>query len=488
MQILIKIAFIFLPLLSWGQISFFKYYAGDGFDFGQGVVQLEDSSYVVTGSSGSFASHSEAFLMRIDSVGNRIWSNHFGGQESEWGRRVLYKKNFGYFLCGHSNSFGSGDYDFYLVKVDENGFEEWEKNYGGNKWERVMDAALTRDTGVVMVGERINGTNNSDMYMVRTDKNGDTLWTKSFVNDGDDIAMTVEAYQDSLFIVGGTRYYADSAQAKAIMYKIHEDGTMLDTIYYTDKAGEFELNDLHIIDDTVQAIGSYRLTPEGEWNYAYFQTYFVGANWQAAWILFNNVSGDWYGDVFTSYGDNSKRYMAFSFEGEGSSYEGGRDVMIQRGTRYMNYETSAGFIASYEPDVNGEFIRTSDGGAVLVGYQQDPVLGSGGGTIFVYKIGPGEVYPVTTNIFGYNNLVKVKEVVASIEVQVYPNPTSGMLKIDVPTQEEYTYAVMDANGRIVGSGSFFGGGTLQLGSLSAGMYMLTVENDSGRAINRIIVE
>ena len=59
MQILIKIAFIFLPMLSFGQIAFYKHYSDYNYDFGQGIVQLEDSSYVVTGTSGSFAGHAQ---------------------------------------------------------------------------------------------------------------------------------------------------------------------------------------------------------------------------------------------------------------------------------------------------------------------------------------------------------------------------------------------------------------------------------------------
>ena len=103
MQILIKIAFVVLPVLASAQISFFRNYSDDSYDFGQGIVQLEDSSYVIAGTSGSFIGNGQAFLMKVDSLGVRKWSNHFGGVESEWGRRVLYKQNFGFFLCGHSN-------------------------------------------------------------------------------------------------------------------------------------------------------------------------------------------------------------------------------------------------------------------------------------------------------------------------------------------------------------------------------------------------
>ena len=96
------------------QISFYKLFTNNGADFGQGITQLEDSSYVITGSSSSFINGpSQAFLMRIDSMGNYMWSNHYGGAEIESGRRVLYTKNFGYFIC---DSTQRGPYYVYTSK------------------------------------------------------------------------------------------------------------------------------------------------------------------------------------------------------------------------------------------------------------------------------------------------------------------------------------------------------------------------------------
>ncbi len=163
-----------------GQISFYKLYSNNGYDAGEGIVQLEDSSYVICGSSSSFTEGpSQAFILHVDSVGNHLWSKHYGGPELESARRVLYKKNVGYYLAGFTNSFGSGAYDFFLVKTDLQGELIWQKTYGGAEWEKVNDAALTKDTGVMMVGET-NSTNGNatDVFIVRTNSFGDTLWTK----------------------------------------------------------------------------------------------------------------------------------------------------------------------------------------------------------------------------------------------------------------------------------------------------------------------
>ena len=99
LKILFFLVCIWLPYLADSQVKFYELFTNNGYDFGQGITQLEDSSYVVTGSSSSFVEGaSQAFLLKIDKFGTYKWSASYGGIESEGGRRVLYKKNVGFYL------------------------------------------------------------------------------------------------------------------------------------------------------------------------------------------------------------------------------------------------------------------------------------------------------------------------------------------------------------------------------------------------------
>lgn len=488
MQTVIKIAFVLLPFLASTQISFYRHYASDGFDFGQGIVQLEDSSYVVTGSSGSFLGHSQAFLMKTDSIGNLQWSNHYGGAETDWGRRVLYKQGVGFYICGYSNSFGNGDYDYYMVKTDVNGNEEWSKTYGGNQWDRVLDARMTRDTGIVMVGETNNGVYGLDMYIVRTDINGDTLWTRTFENYGDDVANAIDIYNDSLLIVAGNHFFQDSLQTKAIMYMIHEDGTMIDTLVYSNRPGNFEFNDVNVVGNLMLGVGSHHAGTGAEWEVTYQRSELSPSGFLTDWMFMENLNnGDWHADVLTSYGGDTTRYLGLSFENNPNVYPGGRDVMVQLGNTHMFWLASVAFLAMEEPDVNGEIIRTSDDGAILVGYHQNLNVGSGGGTIFLYKIGPNETYPVVDNTMIHTNLVGVKKLNASIDTKVYPNPTKEKLHLELPSFIEVSYTLTDSFGRIVSFGSITENTTLDVSTFKPGMYLLNVHNDQGNSMHQIII-
>lgn len=476
--------------MATSQIAFYRNYANNGFDFGQGIVQLEDSSYVIAGTSGSFSGSAQAFLMQVDSTGERIWSNHYGGSETEWGRRVLYKENVGFYLCGHSNSFGSGDYDFYMVKVDESGLEEWSETYGDQNWERLMDASMTRDTGVVMVGEKQNGSFAADMHIVRTNTNGDTLWTKTIENPGDDIATSVSIHQDSIIYVAGTRYHADSSQVKAIVYKIHDDGTMMDTLFFDQYPGSYELNDMQIVGDTLQALGSHQQDTNDEWDYTFFRSELTVNGFGNVFCYNSIVSGNWYGDAFTTYGNgnNSRRYMAVSFDGTPSTLEGGRDVQVQRTNSFLFYQDAVGFLAQTEPDVSGEFIQTSDGGAILVGYQQSLNVGSGGGTIFLLKIGPDEFYPATDAIVSHSALVSIAENPNNIGVAVYPNPSNEFLYLELPDLTRTSYDLISITGNLILSGDLQGKTKIDVGNIPSGIYLLKVRNEKGESINRVVIQ
>jgi len=78
MRILISIlSLFFLVSSAWTQQSFYKLYAGNGFDKGEDILELSDTSYLVTGSSGSWGGNGQAFLMKIDSIGNYVLSSRF---------------------------------------------------------------------------------------------------------------------------------------------------------------------------------------------------------------------------------------------------------------------------------------------------------------------------------------------------------------------------------------------------------------------------
>ncbi|MEY3237462.1 MAG: hypothetical protein RI883_1563, partial [Bacteroidota bacterium] len=262
-QIFILTVLLFQAFNGFSQIKFFKIFADNGYDYGQGIVQLEDSSYLITGSSSSYGdSPSQVFLMKLDSLGTFQWSKNFGGSESDWGRRVLTWNDTVFFIAGYSNSLGTGSYNFYLVKTDRFGTQLSEKHYNHPGWEKMNDALITADSTIYMVGET-TGTSIGDrnFYIVKTDHNGDTLWTRNFGSSGEDAAKSIRQYNDTTFFVVGEMYNADSTLTKGAIIKLYANG---DTAWVKQYGldGNYSLNDCLFDGTNLNAVGN-RIYPQG---------------------------------------------------------------------------------------------------------------------------------------------------------------------------------------------------------------------------------
>ena len=475
MKYIIGLILLLVPLSAlWGQINYYRVYSGDGFDFGNSIVQMQDSGFVLAGTSGSFSQGgSQAFLMRTDKLGNYQWSRGYGGIENESAEKVIYQENFGFFLTGYTNSYGAGGYDFYLVKIQEDGTPEWERTYGSSGWEKVVDAALTRDTGLIMVGELDDGlSDNKEIWMVRVDKSGDTLWTKTLGGPGDDYATSILSYQDSLFIVSANVYIPDSSYTRGYLYYMTEDGVILSEDTLGSNPGWYNINDFAIANDTIFGFGSHRIHDTLGSDLHYYR-YKIGAT-ELSWIEDFSVHSaeDYFGDLITNYGNTSYKYAAYRVEAWWGGV-GGPDLHVGRLWPILGWNGGVGILNGDNPDVGGEFIRTSDGGAALIGYTSS--IGIGGASIFLMKIGEGEVYPVIDGVTLYSQLVSIDDLTIDPELNVYPNPSRNSITIEWEGGEQGNLIIYDVAGKNVKSTTIDSADQIDISDLEQGAYWVQLQ-------------
>lgn len=458
---------------SYSQIKFFKLFSNNGVDIGQGVVQLEDSSYVITGSSSSFFNGpSQVVLLSIDSSGTYQWSKDFGGPESDVGRRILYKKNVGYFVCGYSNSAGNGDFDMYVLKVGEDLNKQWEKYYGGSGWDKVHDAALTRDTGLLMVGETSssNLNENSDIYIVRTNIDGDTLWTKTIGGVGDDIANSITQHNDSMFVIGGQIWNEDSLMTKGYVIYLKDDGTVM-WEHTSGANGDYWINDIVVDGARFAAIGGTTgLLKDG------IDFYFCPLDFGGSSLgpYEQPAAGDEDFKHITKYGDGSSFYIVSHREGAGT-FEGGTDVLVNRFLTSMLWQSGFG-VAHEFPDVAGDVIPTSDGGAIVVGYTTNVV--NGGNELFALKIGPNDDYPDPIADVEIHDIVSIYEGNMVIpNLLVYPNPAVSEFTIE-GGDKLYKMSLYSLSGSLLIQDEFFKQESYDLEGLEMGTYLINVIDES----------
>ena len=490
MRILISFIILCVSLLSYGQNNFFKMYSGSGYDRGEGIVQLEDSSYVVTGSSSSWGESSQAFLLKIDTVGNYLWSQSYGGPESEAGKRVLYNADLGFYIAGFSNSFGSGDFDAYLVKTDLNGNKLWEKTYGKpSNWERINDAIWTKDSTILMVGE-VQATNGeaSDILIIHADKNGDTLWTKTFGSIGEDRANTIISVQDSLFIIGGEMFIPDSNLVKGFILKMNTAGDIIwqDTI--TDLAGKYGVTDLSLGVNVIYAVGFREINPENFDDYAGKFDINGTLIFQYTKQDLVQIESNYFSEVLFLPSQNkiAITYRTFNPGFEGQDY----DIVIANFDGFdLGWLDQFRTINNEGLDENSQLLATNDGTYVTVGTNSSTGLfentSNGGSHIYVMKVGANNVFPITYNVNTLNQLVEIESLGSTIQAKISPNPFNEEITISLSSEIPIQGIIYNALLEEVLQFDIFGETTIETSNLSPGAYFVKLGDSFHQKIIKV---
>jgi len=166
-----------------GKIIWSRTYGGAGTEYGNGCISVADG-YLVTGYTTSFGSGSkDVFLIKLDRDGREVWSNTYGGPSWDVGMAVCATKDDHYIICGYTHSFGKGEEDVYLIKTDRSGKEIWSKTYGGERLDMGNSVCLT-DDGFLIGATSGSFSQNTDFCLIRTNPQGDELWIKSYVAEG----------------------------------------------------------------------------------------------------------------------------------------------------------------------------------------------------------------------------------------------------------------------------------------------------------------
>ncbi len=212
-----------------GNQQWYKAFGGSGDDYGYSVQQTTDGPhirYIITGSI-EFAEDIDVQLIKTNYNGNQKWYNTFGGLVVDVGYSVQQTMDDGYIISGLTRSFGAGGSDMYLIKTDTNGYQQWAKTFGGSGDDYGYSVQQTSDGGYIITGVTSSyGAGGSDVYLIKTDENGNQQWYKIFGGTYNDFGRSVQQTSDGGYIIAGNTSSFGGGGSDVYLIKTDENGNV----------------------------------------------------------------------------------------------------------------------------------------------------------------------------------------------------------------------------------------------------------------------
>jgi hypothetical protein len=387
-----------------------------------------------------------------------LWTRTYGGAENDGASSILQTSDGGYIIAGYTESFGAGEKDVWILRLDSSGGILWTKTYG-QAWPDESAASIqhTTDGGYIVVGTRYSGGPVDSIWLLKTDEDGDTLWTKSFsrsrglwasdciqTSDGGYLitgggwttifAMKTDSLGESLwcnsygwgaspcgkalqetpdsnYIIAGILGVGASGAANAFgLMKVGPQGTMLWSQAYYDP-GESECNDVLVTGDGC-------LTGCGGW----------GEGDYDICLIRTDANGDTLWTKFFCEG------IAYSLD---RTFDGGYIMVGETSEDAVWIRTDSLGDTLWTAVYGGpgydclySVLQTSDGGYIAVG--ETSSFGAGNADVWIVKLGPDVGVAENKNIIFDNE---------SLTATIFRGP------LQLPKNEECK--VYDITGRVV---------------------------------------
>jgi hypothetical protein len=189
------------------QVKFVRAYGRPGYNGANSVQRTSDGGYIMAGWTtymGTF--NTDILLIKTDAFGNVQWAKTYGEAGYDLASSVQQTSDGGYIVAGYTNSFGAGGVDVFLIKTDADGNVQWAKTYGGTDDEWASSVQQTSDGGYILAGYTWSFSAGGDILLIKTDADGNIQWAKTYGGTDDDFASSVQQTSDGGYILAGTTW------------------------------------------------------------------------------------------------------------------------------------------------------------------------------------------------------------------------------------------------------------------------------------------
>ncbi|HDH97834.1 MAG TPA: hypothetical protein ENF70_01700 [Deltaproteobacteria bacterium] len=388
-----------------------------GHDYAYSIQQVKDGGYIVAG----IKNYSDLWILKLNSKGQTEWQKTYGGPDSEGD--VPYEHGFyirqtidgGYIVAGGTKSFGAGNYDFWVLKLDTTGAVEWQKTYGGAGYDYATSIQETGDGGYIVAGitQSFPETEPAKIWVLKLNADRTIGWENVYgVSYTPMDVPEIQARSDGGYVLGTT------VNDSLLLLELAGDGSIAWQKTY--KEGDVSsLNSLRITKD-----GGYIVAGWVNEIYTPYDIDPLGGKWDGFWLLKLNSEGAiiWqktYGETQTD--DEGYEYFEKAYSVEQTA-DGGYVVAGSKSSKTncagsrgihddiwilkLNSDGSIAWQKSYGGDCGEKaysIVQTSDGGYAMAGYTDS--FGAGGADAFILKIDPNGEIPACSAMGTSNAIV-----------------------------------------------------------------------------------
>jgi hypothetical protein len=345
-------------------------YGGASDDWAYALVQTSDGGYALTGWTWSFgAGNGDFWLVKTDALGTMQWNRTYGGTNEEHAYALVQTTDGGYAIAGYTYSLGAGNWDFWLVKTDAAGTEQWNRTYGGTNSDWAFALVQTSDGGYALTGWTWSfGAGFYDVWLVKTDASGNMMWNRTYGGTNRDVAGALVQTTDGGYAIAGITSSFGAGASDCWLIKTDASGNMMWNRTYGGT------NEEHAYDLVQTTDGGYAIA-------GYTRSY--GAGNADFWLVKTDASGNalWnktYGGTGEDYAYALVRTSDGGYAlagGTGSFGAGGYDAWLVKTDASGNMQWNKTYGGASD-DWAYALVQTSDGGYAIAGYTDSYGAGS----------------------------------------------------------------------------------------------------------------
>ncbi len=463
-KIVLYFLFLHLSIYLNAQITFQKIYGTGDYNYGSKVLPLQDSTYMLLCNSGGFNGMMNITLIKIDSTGQQIWSKILFNSDIEYANSFHQTSDKGFIITGYTNTGSAGAYDVLLIKTDSMGNLQWRKTFGGANWDFGNDVIVMPDHGFVITGYSNSfGSENNKIYLIRTNQNGDSLWTKILNEKSESEGNSICITKSNDFIICGASRQLNKEFYDLYIVKTDQNGNIIYSNTFGDTLNDkgFCIKNAHssgyIISGFSQNVSmgnedAYILNIDENGNKIWEQRYGYPADSRANSICL--ASNNTYVCAGTRTSNGNKDVYLLKMDSLGSFLAGRIYGSDQEET-----------ILSIEP--------CNDGGFIMIGNSLG-YLKQNTSSIYIVKTDS------TTLAADYNSIKVYTDMYP--EIYIYPNPFHSFLTIEFnsSTNKNMLFELTTLTGEIVYQTEIHSQSNVSLKNftLSPGVYLYKIFNQN----------